>query len=227
LTPPSPSNDTVLGIDPGSHVTGYAFLDRHEGLIRILEYGTIKCRAQDSLPDRLLMIVQQLEQRIQLYHPQRLCIESAFFAKNAHSALVLGHVRGAIMVLCRSHSMSITESSPREIKQAVTGNGAASKERVARMVCHLLRIDQIEGTTDASDALAIAWTSLNPIGQLTALESMPRATPKKSHAASPPPQDKILASSKRSSSHIATALPAGTDSRAFLLAHTGKNKKRR
>lgn len=173
------------------------------------------------------MIVQQLEQRIQLYQPQQLCIESAFFAKNAHSALVLGHVRGAIMVLCRSHSMSISESSPREIKQAVTGNGAASKERVARMVCHLLRVDHIEGPADASDALAIAWTCLNPIGQLTVLEDAPKATPKKKPKSSLQPNETVLASPKRSSSHIATALPAGTDSRAFLLAHAGKNKKRR
>ena len=147
-------------------------------------------------------------------------MESAFFAKNARSALVLGHVRGAIMALCRSRGMTFSEITPSEVKKAVTGSGAASKERVASMMERLLGLPGLEGPLDASDALAIAWTHLRPapLGQaLSNLAPRPKSPrlPKATEAPLP-----------RAPGLVATALPKGMDSHAFLLAHARPRKKR-
>jgi len=149
-----------LGVDPGSHVTGYAFLEGLGSRVRVLEYGVLRAKSQDSLPDRLLQITQPLKKLIEQYRPSYLALESAFVQKNIRSALVLGHARGAIMLLCCELGLQIFEYSPATIKQAVTGKGAASKERVAWMVQQLLQLKELPTPADASDALAIAWTGL-------------------------------------------------------------------
>ena len=159
---PAPTGPVVLGVDPGSHNTGYAFLSSTNGKAKVLAYGAIQCDAKDELSDRLLHIVQELEKLIGQHAPAHLCMESAFFAKNARSALVLGHVRGAIMALCRSRGMTFSEITPSEVKKAVTGSGSASKQRVPSMMERLLDLPGLEGPLDASDALAIAWTHLRP-----------------------------------------------------------------
>ncbi|MDR1759219.1 MAG: crossover junction endodeoxyribonuclease RuvC [Fibrobacter sp.] len=161
----------ILGIDPGSYTTGYAFLKIESGKRSVLEYGIIACKAALSLEDRLLKIVSELELLITRYRPQILSMESAFFAKNVKSAMILGHVRGAVMAACRKKGMEFAEYSPRSVKQAVTGNGAASKEQVSLMVCAHLRLREISEKLDATDALAIAWThasSLEMPGVFTA-----------------------------------------------------------
>ena len=89
-------------------------------------------------------------------------MEGIFFAKNAKSALVLGHIRGAVLVACRKRGMTYSEYSPRVVKQAVTGDGGASKEQVANMIFARLGIQGGDLPLDASDALAIAWTHANP-----------------------------------------------------------------
>ncbi len=152
----------VLGIDPGSYTTGYAFLSTGEKGVRVLEYGSISCKAKDAFEDRLLHIVTELEFLLEQYNPQVLSMESAFFAKNVKSAMVLGHVRGAILVTCRKRGMAFAEYSPRSVKLAVTGSGASSKDRVAQMIQVQLHLKRVEGPLDASDALAIAWTHLIP-----------------------------------------------------------------
>jgi crossover junction endodeoxyribonuclease RuvC len=152
----------VLGVDPGSYTTGYAFLETGKSGPRVLEYGSIACRAKDPLEDRLVRIILDLEKLLDTYRPEVLSMESAFFAKNVRSAMVLGHVRGAILVACHRRGLDFAEYSPRSVKQAVTGNGAASKEMVARMVQTRLRLKEVKGPLDASDALAIALTHLNP-----------------------------------------------------------------
>ncbi len=152
----------ILGIDPGSITTGYAFLDADGKSVRVLEYGVIHARAGRTLEDRLLHIVSELELLLEKYRPDTLSMEGVFFAKNARSALVLGHIRGAILVACRRRGMTYSEYSPRLVKQAVTGNGAAAKEQVANMVFAHLGIVGGNLPLDASDALAIAWTHANP-----------------------------------------------------------------
>jgi crossover junction endodeoxyribonuclease RuvC len=152
----------VLGIDPGSITTGYAFIEMGSAKPNVLEYGTLHAPASHALEDRLLHIVSELERLLDKYHPVSLGMEGVFFAKNARSALVLGHIRGAILVACRKRGLSYSEYSPRVVKQAITGDGGASKEQVANMIFARLGINGGDLPLDASDALAIAWTHANP-----------------------------------------------------------------
>lgn len=152
----------ILGIDPGSITTGYAFLEKNGSSLKVLEYGTIHAPAANALEDRLLHIISRLEELLDRYRPHALSMEGVFFAKNAKSALVLGHIRGAILVACRKRGLSYNEYPPKVVKQAVTGNGAAAKEQVASMIFAQLGISGGDLPLDASDALAIAWTHANP-----------------------------------------------------------------
>jgi len=152
----------ILGIDPGSITTGYAFIDSNCNNLKVLEYGVIHAPADHPLEDRLLQIVSKLEVLLDKYRPDALSMEGVFFAKNAKSALVLGHIRGAILVACRKRGLSYNEYPPKVVKQAVTGDGSAAKEQVANMIFARLGISGSELPLDASDALAIAWTHANP-----------------------------------------------------------------
>ncbi|MGL1936443.1 MAG: crossover junction endodeoxyribonuclease RuvC [Fibrobacterales bacterium] len=148
----------ILGIDPGSHTTGYAFLNKNGSTLSVLEYGVLKAKPKDSLMERLHTIVPALELLIKEYSPSLLAMEGIFFAKNAKSALILGHVRGAIMAKCSEFNMQYREFAPKSVKMTVTGRGAASKEQVGEMLKRLLGLKEVPKPIDASDALAVAWT---------------------------------------------------------------------
>ena len=152
----------VLGIDPGTITTGYAFIESSAQKVKVLEYGTLHASASHALEDRLLHIVSGLEELLDKYKPESFGMEGIFFAKNAKSALVLGHIRGAVLVACCKRGITYSEYSPRVVKQAVTGDGGASKEQVANMIFARLGIQGSDLPLDASDALAIAWTHANP-----------------------------------------------------------------
>lgn len=147
----------VLGIDPGSRITGYAFL-AFEKKIKVLEYGTIQAKTKLELMDRIGKITDDLDLLIKEYHPGTMVMESAFFSKYPRSALVLGHIRGAIMTLAHRNQCSFSEFSPREVKQAAVGLGSATKEQVALMMQRNLSLKETPAPVDASDALAVAWT---------------------------------------------------------------------
>ena len=170
----------ILGIDPGSITTGYAFLEKNPKGFSVMEYGTIHSPSSKSLEDRLLQIVTKLESLLDQYRPDALAMEGVFFAKNAKSALVLGHIRGAVLVACRKRGMTFNEYPPKVVKQTVTGDGAASKEQVAHMVFAQLGIKGGDLPLDASDALAIAWTHGNPAPLTVALKK--RTTTRKKKA---------------------------------------------
>lgn len=159
----------ILGIDPGSITTGYAFLDAGGSSPKVLEYGVLHAPESKSLEDRLLHIITGLEKLLDKYHPQALSMEGVFFYKNPKSALVLGHIRGAVLVACRRRGMTYNEYPPTVVKQAVTGVGNAPKEQVANMIFARLGIERGDLPLDASDALAIAWTHANPVPLASAL----------------------------------------------------------
>lgn len=159
----------VLGVDPGTLCTGYAFLEDRRGQadgagkagrIQVLEYGTIRNRPADSLPGRLEKIHRELKTLMETYRPAHLALETIFFAKFARSALVLGHARGAIMVAAQSLGIAVAEYAPRLVKQATVGNGSASKERVATLIQSHLQLKKPPKPADAADALAIAFCHL-------------------------------------------------------------------
>jgi len=150
----------VLGIDPGSLITGYGLVKKGgHGSHISLSHGQIHLKASAPLHSRLLTLSEELEKVIDAYAPDVLSIESVFFAKNARSSLVLGHARAVPLLLAASHGMEVFEYAPRQIKSAVTGFGAATKAQVQKMASSLLHIDEMPGS-DASDALAVALCHL-------------------------------------------------------------------
>lgn len=150
----------VLGVDPGTHRTGYAFLENRNGRIRVLEYGVIRCKSDDPLPLRLEQIHRELKALMLVYSPVHMALESIFFAKFPQSALILGHARGAIMVAAQTLGIGVSEYAPQMVKKATVGTGRATKERVASMIQVHLGLKEIPTPADAADALAIAFCHL-------------------------------------------------------------------
>ena len=144
----------ILGIDPGSRFTGFGVLDFEGDRPGYVASGTIK--SQDgSFPDRLRKIFLSVRDVVDQYRPDIIAIESVFMAKNASSALKLGHARSAALCATFGFEVEVHEYSPREIKQAVVGTGSANKEQVQMMVVSLLQLDGMPAA-DAADALAAA-----------------------------------------------------------------------
>ncbi|WP_133128179.1 crossover junction endodeoxyribonuclease RuvC [Legionella nagasakiensis] len=145
----------ILGIDPGSRITGYGLIRESQGRqLYYLDSGCIRT-SEGELSQKLLQIFNGICQIMDEYHPQEIAIEQVFMHQNANAALKLGHARGVAMVACASHRIPVSEYSPREIKQSVVGYGAAQKEQVKHMVVNLLNLTSAP-QSDAADALAIA-----------------------------------------------------------------------
>jgi len=144
----------ILGVDPGSRMTGYGIVENANGSLIHVEHGVIKTE-KGTFSSRLLRIQEDLLRLIQEYAPHAMAVEEAFSARNVQSALKLGQVRGVVLLTAALQQMEIFEYSPMEIKKALTGYGRAEKEQIRYMVCALLKLDQIR-SLDASDALAAA-----------------------------------------------------------------------
>lgn len=144
----------ILGIDPGSRVTGYGVIREEQRRLCYIDSGCIRS-AEGTLPERLLQIFNGICVLMEKYTPNEVAIEEVFMHKNASSALKLGHARGVAMVACASHRVAVSEYSAREVKQTVVGYGAADKIQVQHMVVNLLRLSATP-QADAADALAIA-----------------------------------------------------------------------
>ncbi len=144
----------VLGVDPGSHATGFGAIVTGP-VVRMLGGGVIRCKPKSPLPERLLTIHTGICKAIAEYQPDVLAVEDLFNAKNARSSLILGHARGVILLAGASAGLKVAEYAPREIKQALTGNGGAAKEQVRFMVMRLLGVKE-NLALDLSDALAVA-----------------------------------------------------------------------
>ena len=144
----------ILGIDPGSRITGFGIVNT---VGQKLEYVTSGCiRVGDGdLPERLNKIHSCVNELIETHCPQQFAIEQVFMGKNADSALKLGQARGVAILAAAQHDLPIAEYAPRHIKQAVAGKGSAAKEQVQLMVQHLLKLPG-RPQADAADALAIA-----------------------------------------------------------------------
>ena len=146
----------VLGVDPGSHATGYGVIATGP-VVRMLGGGVIRARKNAELAERLLAIHTELSGVIDRFNPEAMAVEDLFNAKNARSSLVLGHARGVILLAGASAGLPVAEYAPREVKKALTGNGAAAKEQVRFMVMRLLSLKE-SLPLDQSDALAVALT---------------------------------------------------------------------
>ncbi len=145
----------ILGIDPGSRVTGYGFIAQGRGAPRCERSGVITPRASLSFPDRLLHIHDALEALLVEMRPGEVAVESAFVRKSAAAALQIGHVRGVVLVAARRSGARVFEYTAPEVKMAVARNGAAKKDQVEFMVRRLLP-GLLSLREDEADALAVA-----------------------------------------------------------------------
>jgi crossover junction endodeoxyribonuclease RuvC len=150
-----------MGLDPGTLTTGFGIVSRKSGRMSLVASGTIRNSAERSMPLRLQWIFREITRLIGEHCPDEFAIESAFYGKNAQSALKLGHARGVAILAAAERELPTTEYSPREIKKAVVGNGNASKEQVRFMVRALLGLGSAHMPFDASDAIAIAICHLH------------------------------------------------------------------
>ena len=151
----------VLGIDPSSRATGYGLVDAGDRDPIVVTYGSIKPPPRAALPAKLLAIKSGITGLIALHRPDEIAIENPFLAKNTKTALLLGQVRGAVLVAVAEAARPLYEYSPLEIKKAVTGYGQAEKGQVGTMIRALLRIEEPGPDEDAADALACALCHLN------------------------------------------------------------------
>ena len=146
----------ILGIDPGLANCGWGVIEEKGSKKRALAYGCIATPAEQDTATRLKAIHDQVCVVIEKYHPTELGIESIYFGANAKSAVATGQARGAALVAAAILSLHVGEYSPKQIKQAVVGTGAASKEQVQFMVKALLNLDHTPTPDHAADALAAA-----------------------------------------------------------------------
>ncbi|PLX24760.1 MAG: crossover junction endodeoxyribonuclease RuvC [Ignavibacteria bacterium] len=146
----------ILGVDPGSLVTGYGLIETAGSKYRRIASGVITMKPSDSVAIRLRKVYDGLVEVIDEHHPDEFCIETAFYGKNIQSTLKLGQVRGVAILAAVHRELAIAEYSPREIKRSVTGTGAAAKPQVEYMVKAILKIDESFRKSDEADGLAIA-----------------------------------------------------------------------
>jgi crossover junction endodeoxyribonuclease RuvC len=146
----------VVGIDPGTATTGYGVIDQSAGRLTLVAFGTICTPAGLPLPRRLLELHEKLTELLALHAPDTAAVESLFFQKNVRTALSVGQARGAALLALAERSVPVSEYTPLEVKQAVTGYGGAEKRQVQFMVGTLLGLDRPPQPDDAADALAVA-----------------------------------------------------------------------
>lgn len=144
----------ILGIDPGSRITGYGIIRESNRQLQYIDSGCIRT-TNGELSVRLLEIFNGICQLMEKFSPNEVAIEEVFMHENPSSALKLGHARGVAMVACASHRVAVSEYSAREVKLSLVGYGAAQKEQVKHMVVNLLMLNSAP-QSDAADALGIA-----------------------------------------------------------------------
>lgn len=146
----------ILGIDPGTNILGFAVIEILGGEIKVIEIGVLKLKDKKDQNDKLKEIFLEIQEIIERYLPGELAIEAPFFGKNVQSMLKLGRAQGVAMAAGMTMGLTITEYSPKKVKQSVTGNGNAAKEQVAAMLCTMLNLDSSNLALDATDALSVA-----------------------------------------------------------------------
>lgn len=157
------TKNVILGIDPGFSVTGYAVIKKEAGTTSLIDCGFLKLPVKEHLSERIGIFYNFFTDKIKNLDISDIALETPFLGKNVQSFLKLGYLRGNLYLLAHQHSLLLHEFSPREVKQAVTGFGGASKDQVARMVFTLFpKISQFGATTkqDVTDAVAVCLSGL-------------------------------------------------------------------
>jgi crossover junction endodeoxyribonuclease RuvC len=146
----------VLGIDPGTAITGYGLVQEDQTGLALVACGVIVTPPDRPLPKRLQTIYSCLADLVRAYQPEAAAVEELFFSRNARTALSVGHARGVVLLALADAGLLVHEYKPLQVKQAITGYGGADKHQVQEMVRMLLRLDRAPQPDDAADAVAVA-----------------------------------------------------------------------
>ena len=146
----------ILGVDPGTSRCGYGIIEVKGSIMKPLEYGLLKVKKEETAWRNLLFLKQNLSELIKKHNPEVLGIEKLFFNKNVKTALAVGEARGVILLAGAEANLRVSEFTPQQIKNRITGYGKADKEQVGRMVKILLKLKEIPKPDDVADALAVA-----------------------------------------------------------------------
>lgn len=158
----------ILGVDPGTNVMGYGIIKVTGSKIEVLDAGVLSMKKEKDLGVRLKMIFDHMIKLIDQFLPDELAIEAQFFGENVQSMLKLGKAQGVAIAAALSRSIPFEEYAPKKIKMSITGKGTSSKEQVAGMLVHILKVKKLPEPLDATDALAAAvchyYQSNSPTG---------------------------------------------------------------
>ena len=163
----------ILGIDPGSRRTGYGLIEANPQHNRYLSSGCIRLPESKSLAERLVLLGDTLGDLIQQWQPDCGVVEEVFFAKHPRSALVLGHVRGVVLLELGRRQVRLHEYAPRQVKQSLVGTGSAQKEQIQHMVRMLLNLRSCPLQEDEADALAVSLTHAHILPLQQRLQRLP------------------------------------------------------
>ncbi len=165
----------VIGIDPGTAITGYGIVRENEdGSLEMVGYGAILTPPELSMPERLLELSRKLTELLLLHRPNSGAVEKLFFQRNVRTALSVGQARGVVLLSLAQSGLPVWEYTPLEVKQAVAGYGGADKNQVQQMVRALLGLQDIPHPDDAADALAIAICHLHSVRMKSIFEEAKR-----------------------------------------------------
>lgn len=151
----------ILGLDPGTATTGYGFIDAIDGRLSVVAYGVISTPASEIPANRLLAIYDSLTNLLVEFAPDTAAVEQVFFGRNITTAIAVGQARGVLLLALAQAGLAVSEYSPPQVKESVTGYGNADKAQVQMMVRHLLDLAETPRPDDAADALAVAITHFN------------------------------------------------------------------
>ncbi len=153
-------NPIILGIDPGTKITGYGLIQENRE-VELIDFGAIRPPPHLPLHQRYHILYESLEKLIQIHNPTHLAVESQFVQKNVQSAMKIGMAKGVVYLLAAKYHLELFEYAPREAKLAVVGSGSASKYQVQKMIQLLFRLEALPTPEDAADALSLAICHLH------------------------------------------------------------------
>ena len=167
----------ILGIDPGLATLGYGVVRKDEnGKCEMLDYGVVTTPKEESLPTRLVLLEDGINQILKKYRPDQIAMEELFFSKNITTGIAVAHARGVALLSCVKYCPYLYEYTPMQIKQALTGYGRAEKAQIQQVVTTMLRLKKTPKPDDAADALAIALchATVSRFGNLFKVDNMTR-----------------------------------------------------
>ncbi|KHM52458.1 crossover junction endodeoxyribonuclease [Anaerovibrio lipolyticus] len=157
----------ALGIDPGTAICGYGFVESNGSRLIAHEYGAITTSAKARPEDRLAKIYDELDMLIKKYKPDVMGVEQLFFNSNVTTAIPVGQARGVVLLAAAKNGLELVERTPLQVKQSVTGYGKATKEQVIYMVTKLLNLPEPPKPDDVADALAVAICTSHVLNSFT------------------------------------------------------------